>query len=108
MVKLRRYEPTSLISVCLPFAHVVARFVEPLRTLCGILGPVEFPFSVEAHVVRRMVIFHFRNGLEVVGGVRHHEGVAWNLAYAESLDGLPFGFVGIGAGRREPFCRLGP
>ena len=55
-----------------------------------------------------MVIFHFRNSLEIVGRIWHHKSVTGNLAYAEGFDGLPFGFVGIGAGGCLPFCRLSP
>ena len=73
-----------------PSSCIIRRLVKVLRTIIGILHPMEFPLSVQAHIKRRLFI---PSRLFNVGsvGIRPYVCVRSELVQSHRILALPFG-----------------
>ena len=73
-----------------PSSCVIRRLVKVLRTVIGILHPMEFPLSVQAHIKRRLFIpSRFFNVGSV--GIRPYVCVRSEFVQSHRILALPFG-----------------
>lgn len=74
-----------------PSSCIKLRFIKILRTVIGILYPMEFPTTVQTHVIRRRFIISvtdIRYGL-----IRPHISMRGQFVQSDSILALPFGLL---------------